>query len=323
MILCLDTRKDAKSSAGRNKYIEPSSPFVPPVVPAWRDALANVDTTPSKRIDHGTSFIDSGYAFPEPGLFYGVTTEERRARYISNWLQTRVALLYRYMSSSSSARPLNNQQWRTWLNYATNSAPSSSGSANTVAESRRTEVQGILGSCLQEVGVNLNEIPDSSEQTVFWQEQQLSIGVVPELAITQEILWELYELNFRSELVALDRCAAIHSDSSVAREDLIVACFPGNGPLLVTDVSLAGQGLASQNQAKRLPYLLALKRLMKEWDGELPPCVRVEKPVEQYSEEEISELEKDIATFYTQSFFNHFGRAAVIPHGLEVFQDST
>ena len=33
-----------------------------------------------------------------------------------------------------------------------------------------------------------------------------------------------------------------------------------------------------------------------------------------YTEKEILDLEHQLTTFYTQSFFNVFGRAAIVPH---------
>jgi hypothetical protein len=40
------------------------------------------------------------------------------------------------------------------------------------------------------------------------------------------------------------------------------------------------------------------------------------KPTEQYTEQEVLNLESVIATYYTQTFFNSFGRAAMTPHRL-------
>jgi len=108
-------------------------------------------------------------------------------------------------------------------------------------------------------------------------------------------------------------------DDSPGHQDHVLRCFPGHGPLLVADLSLANQGLAAPSTAERAPYLLAMKRLMKGWKGSVPSqIVADEKPVEQYSALELTALERAVAKFYTQSFFNFFGRAAIVPHQLQV-----
>jgi hypothetical protein len=62
-----------------------------------------------------------------------------------------------------------------------------------------------------------------------------------------------------------------------------------------------------------------LKRLIKGWKGNAPSQIgSEEKPVEQYSVIELTALEQAVARFYTQSFFNFFGRAAIVPHWLQV-----
>ena len=108
-------------------------------------------------------------------------------------------------------------------------------------------------------------------------------------------------------------------DDSPEHQDRVLACFPGHGPLLVADLSLANQGLAALSMAERAPYLLALKRLMKGWKGNAPSQIgSEEKPVEQYSAVELTALEQAVAKFYTQSFFNFFSHAAIVPHQLQV-----
>jgi hypothetical protein len=103
-------------------------------------------------------------------------------------------------------------------------------------------------------------------------------------------------------------------------QDHVAACFPGHGPLLVADRGLANQGLTapSESIAERAPYLLALKRLMNGWRGNLPAQIGYDKkPTEEYSVIELTVLECAVAKFYMQSFFNFFGHAAIVPHSLD------
>jgi hypothetical protein len=61
------------------------------------------------------------------------------------------------------------------------------------------DMHQLLRSCLDEVGLELVTGVDH----VLWHEQELPMGVLPSGKVCQEILWELYELNFRFELLAL------------------------------------------------------------------------------------------------------------------------
>jgi hypothetical protein len=187
-------------------------------------------------------------------------------------------------------------------------------------------MQELLGNCLDEAGVALDM--SSNPSVVFWREAQLSVGTLPNLRVTQEILWELYELNFRFELVALDRRAWLAPVEELAAQEssrqlMLMACFPSES-LLVADVSSANQGLASPTLEGRAQYLLAMKQLMKGWGGNVPEVVHCppKNPANGYSLQELAELEQAIAIFYTQSFFNHFGRAAILPHALDSVSDS-
>jgi hypothetical protein len=318
-LMSKDARRDAKSSAGRNKYLEPLSLLVPPALPVWRDALMRVDTREENRLDHGsTSYEECGFAFPDPGLFPSIQTDEKRARFLYNWIRNRTALIYRFTSSSSSARPLSNRRWRALLNYGS-TAECASSSGSTKSSQLRLEMRELLGSCLDEAGVALDI--SSASPDVFWRETRLSAGTMPDIRITQEILWELYELNFRFELIALDKRAWLAPEGESAAEEStrqmwLMACFPNNA--LVVDVSHANRGLASPTLANRGLSLIAMKRLMKMWTGNVPAviCDPPKNPAKGYSLEEFGVLEVAVASFYTQSFFNHFGRAAILPHTL-------
>ena len=86
------------SNAGRNKYADLISPLCPPSIEVWRHALQCVDTNPRRRVID-VRLPNSGYAFPEPGLFLGVTTMEKQARFFFNWLKYQPALLYRLVAA--------------------------------------------------------------------------------------------------------------------------------------------------------------------------------------------------------------------------------
>jgi len=72
---------------------------------------------------------------------------------------------------------------------------------------------------------------------------------------------------------------------------------------------------AATNWKHRIQYLLEFWNVLKTWTG-CPEALKniIPKDEGDYAEEEILTLERQLAQFYAQSFFNRFGQAAVILH---------
>jgi hypothetical protein len=64
----------------------------------------------------------------------------------------------------------------------------------------------------------------------------------------------------------------------------VLKCFPDNDLLLVNP-GLVNVGLQSLDCRVRLPYLLALKTLLRDWDGLRPtPLLLLDFPFDDYTE---------------------------------------
>jgi hypothetical protein len=94
----------------------------------------------------------------------------------------------------------------------------------------------------------------------------------------------------------------------------IQECF-GISSLLVTDDQLSNTRLGSADWRERLPCLLMLRRLMRDWDGmkSTPLLLPDLTSITDYVEADALQLEEAVARFYTDSFFCFFGCAPVIP----------
>jgi hypothetical protein len=306
------TKPDRKiSNTGRNKYANLTSPLSPPIIEGWRHALQSVDTNPLRRVSDAR-LSNSGYALPDPGLFLGVTTTEKQARFFVNWLKYRSALLYRLVAGSG-AKPIGNQMWRTLLSLPLEQEVKSQP-PSTKSASRRELIRTLLEEASKMADIELNSAPSN---TVFWHEHEVHPERIPERRVAQEILWELHELNFRFEFLALDHYAhdPTMSKEGKSREDMILACFPGRGgdSILVADTSLAHLGLAAEKWQERAQHVLAMRDVMQSWKGFDNAHLSVGK---EYGEREIVVMETALAKFYAQSFFDFFGRAAILPHRL-------
>lgn len=279
--------KEKAAPTGRNKFLPYESPLMPLSIPAWRDALQAVNH------DQRPLSYNTRYIFPEAALFAS-TNESRRTKFFTTWIAIRPACIYRIVSVQK-ATPLSNQQWRDFLLDGLLSL-----SRESKLVRRREEVRSMFAGALEELKIDFHA-PSSD----FSRDMRLSD--------MQRVLWELTELNFRFELLALDKRASSCNRDEDERQAMVLKCFPDNDLLLV-NTGLANVGLQSLDYRVRLPYLLGLKALLRDWDGLKPtPLVLPDFPSHDFTELEVRQLEDSIARFYTQSFYHFFGRAATVP----------
>lgn len=158
-------------------------------------------------------------------------------------------------------------------------------------------------------------------EPLLWQGNRYVPGVLPPDNIIREILWELYELNFTHELLALDRRACQNLDLShdsqlFERQDLISKCFPV-GAFQHVSIPTRDCGLAADTPLERLPYVVHLVRVMQSWKGNVPAAFTLaNRSPSDLSQDQGVELEVAATKYYCQQFFNYFNRAPQIPHRL-------
>jgi hypothetical protein len=284
-------------SSGRNKFVLLQNDIMPLAIPAWRDALKAVDRDPARvHPTNGSSPHDGKYLFPDASLFASAN-ESRRAKFFATWKVIKPACIYRVFSAESLATPISSQQWRDFVFDGLVSARH----AEKVVH-RREEVKALFANACEELQLNLN--PPTSTP---------SFPKIPK-ADAQKLLWELTELNFRFELLALDKRASLSRRGEDDRQAMILKCFTGCS-LVVVDLRHANVGLQSRRWHERLPFLLALRALIRDWDGLKPtPLSLPDLPSDDmYTENDVQQLEDSISRFYTQTFFSYFGRAATVP----------
>jgi len=286
------------------------SPYAPYLIPAWSAALQAVDQSPSNLVEASKTVQNYGhYVFPDPGLFIHPTTA---GKYIESWLRVRDAWLMRVAKEPSLA--LSNQSWRTFLSMG-NTVPEK---GETKAARRRQEVLDIL--------LPSPELyPGVEKQSglmgpIVWQGREYPPGVLPPENVVREILWELYELNFIHELQSLDRRACDNLDVASAaqlfdRQIEISQCFHTSSFRHVP-IPSENLGLADDDFDKRFRFVTGLYFVMKSWKGDKPAMLA--DYVSDLSPNGAMELEKVVAKYYCQQFFNYFGRAAQVPHRLFV-----
>ncbi|KAK6988493.1 hypothetical protein R3P38DRAFT_3332029 [Favolaschia claudopus] len=273
--------KAAKAARGPNPNAKP----MPPIINAWSHALSEIDRTrpPACGVD-----LPQRYVMPEPALVVPADDEVRRRVYLHHYRMLRDGLLFRLTDRSTRVGKLVEQ-----------------GKSASRARARSANIEDLLRPAFEACGINVFvDFPVPPEHA---REMRLHTA--------QEFLWEIAEINFRYEFLSLDVRA-----SKLYRPDECRRCFAGDG-LLPTDFCEGQRGLGAREPEDRLPYLLSMAHLMSSWSV---PCQRPEgintanaRPMEEWNGHDVRQLERRVARYYTQSFYELFGRAAVVPMRLE------
>ena len=249
-----------------------------------------------------------GYFVPEPSLI--VNSTARRERYILNWLRIRPAWLYLLNVDGTRPTQVPPQWWRDIL-YNLGEGPSTANST-TRNSKRRLLIEGVLEGIFQKDEVITEHTPESS---ITWFQYRVS---TPISSLSPLILWELFELGFRYELLALDRLLVPNVGSElfeVSRDDLIASIFPHQDLYALRSLPTQGRsGLSATLPQCRVNYIEAFRRVVARW----PRCpleLRKMEPLALHHGTELIEyVERHVALFYVKTFFEYAGRAPLVPH---------
>jgi hypothetical protein len=246
-------------------------------------------------------------------------------KYLVNWLATRSAWLHK-ISSNLGFMPIPTAKWRDWLNSSRevvmcSNHPTSEVTLSSAAQDAPLTASQKRKNMAQQL-FQLELANETVPERAFWRETEISMGNIDTLPqITMEVLWELYEIGFRFELLALDKASAAHAwmqdDEAARRDEDIQAIFPGNSGYLVDGLPDKNEGLVADHWTDRAPFLQKLDDLILPWVGWKEYKAKVVPgPLVMTKSADVLALEKALATFYCQQFFDHFGRAAILPRRL-------
>lgn len=292
-------------------------------MPTWADALSQVQqsTSTPKQQKQGKRKNEvpqqeagashrGHYALPDPVLLVTPEHDDKKLWYISTWLRARPALLYRVQRRQSTA--LSAQMWRDFLAMGRSSPTSST----TASAQRRDRIREIMGPQLMDKAGLSNAPEAQAVADVYWRGMKLSLTSLPGTSVVREIVWELFELNFRLELFGLDCRVSIEELDVSTRLQRLQLCFSDCVDLLCITIPDVNVGLVANDWRIRLPFVVNLVKVMSSWRGTpLPPIFNEHhRQLEMFSEGMAIELEQQATIFYTQIFYDNFGRAAILPH---------
>lgn len=320
--------------------------------PVWLAALKSVNPDTALIFAHPDRTLFKGYALPDPAIFTSPDAKQDRIQknFIA-WLLIRPAWITYTTSRQSKAESAMPQaaNWKAFLaklskrfgfdgQSAVQSAPSSNVRSRGFAGSHGAPPRGgqpapKVRKIQRSGNVTQYDIDDTFSQNlksalvdVSWEGDIVKPRDAVERGclelppvILREVMWELYEQNFRLELLALERCIVSGVDMSLesrtAREDMVSNVFP-DGRIVMYRLPTRDEGLGAQAWTARVRYVEAFRLLLELWPGS--PSSALRPLVEPGQDGEASEalvrtVEGALYKFYCQTFFQYFGRAATIP----------
>ncbi|KAL0564799.1 hypothetical protein V5O48_017240, partial [Marasmius crinis-equi] len=212
-----------------------------------------------------------GYALPDPAFIAVSANEKTVAGFLTTWLQLRQVLMYRLMSPTF--QPLPTGDWRSILGIEMHGLK-----ADTRAATKHREQEQMLQKCLisgkMQGAIDLSNLGSAP---VEWHIQTLQPFMMPPIPITKEVLWELHEINFRYELIAVDRaCYRGLSSAAECQQEVLATIHHFNTQIVPDTLDAGKEGFASTDSDTRRRALHDLYVVMEGWVGslgKLPRCL--------------------------------------------------
>lgn len=134
--------------------------------------------------------------------------------------------------------------------------------------------------------------------------------------VRREVLYDLFEQNFRVELFALDRVEVYRRDLpeelASIRDAFVIDAFP-RGVLIGTDI--ADESVSASDLHHRAVCVNSFRRVLMGWGSIALPLHADRFKVDGSSSAEVvTELENLAFPIYCNEFFRWFGRAPTVPH---------
>ncbi|KAK7442012.1 hypothetical protein VKT23_016289 [Stygiomarasmius scandens] len=308
--------KSPSAQVARNKFLPFAHPLNPPAADAWSLVLSELSPFHETRVPE-----QLGYYLPPPELLISSDQEATRTSLVASWVKLRSIFLWLLSNGENESLVLKGQQWRSVLDLA-HGLQYQQGSG-TQTSRKHTEMQKFLENHLSDrrhgVHIEFGNLPSAVPN---WRGQPLLQDGCLRPEAVQEVLWELYEISFRIELMTLDRKLLPQTEWALRQNDL-ADCWCGL-PFRV-NFDNHKYGLAAPSFTDRLPFIRALYYVVKSWPGPKPDHINFPFPVKiadgsvsaTHFEQQVEAVEEAVTRYYVRMFFNAFARAPTIPHRLD------
>jgi hypothetical protein len=289
--------KNNAPKTDRDKFVLLTTEEMPRPIAAWADALAKVDQQVAPMNSDPSS---RRYVLPEPAMLVNTSYQGRHNKFLQHWSLVSDGFIY-MLTQPEHTQLLSMQEWRDILE----GRMTERGPANSKTFQRSSKMAGRIGPALAACNIsiaNLEGFPAPTDSEPDFNVYQ-----------TREIVWQVAEVSFRFEFSVLDKRA-----SGKLRLDAVKNCFAGH-MMVTVPLEFSKQGWAATSIEERHRYIGRMATLMLDWRSEsrLPDIIRRISYSSTWSPGDMQLLENAVCRYYTQSFWEHFGRAAVVPMHLD------
>ena len=317
------THRGARQRGQRARPPHPAFTYLPPpctyptIPSAWQHALRNVKPLNVPPLNAAT------YFFPPPFLFEAM--DAKAGRYAHNWLRIRTFARQRLVDVFIRGDPLRIEEWRDALygDYCTPDTPCSTPAVNkkrTQAEQAAFERKMTLRRLFAGAG----SLPSyQSSASPHWRTRTVSAAEANEdIPLRTAMVWELYEVNWRCELRALDRAmlATDLGDNAILlweRAELVSRVWASSGAFSIFPVypdRPAEDLWPDGDWMARRSRVAALLDVMSRWPGFLQMMWAHIPGIDHCLDCDVFEgVERAALEFYVQVFTQHFGRLPTPP----------
>ncbi|KAF7795072.1 hypothetical protein EIP86_006216 [Pleurotus ostreatoroseus] len=297
------------SPSDQSKFEPLSHPCIAQAVSTWEAALGKVDKV--RKVAESSCW---GCWVPDVRLFISTDHEDRKKRYLFNWLRVRNKWLPLLATSllSSMLVPPKPTHWRGYLGSSPQSRMQASQPTKRGKQNR--DIVSLFTSLL-----GSDVLFDAGESRVDWLERIVTWDELGSKQLSREVTWELCEVGFRMELTEMDRCLVLYSEASKEdeRAALLAKVFPSAHDPFPKSIPSSSDGLAAQSRQQQLVFLEALRGVVLRWPN-VPAALVHSAPFPTLPSTILVErLEDVLLHYYCQMFLDVSGRAPVIPRRIQ------
>ena len=279
------------------------------------------------------------YFFPPPWIL-SPPDPKKRNQFVHNYIRIRDYCICRHFTENFQDLPKKTEYWKEALkgNYCrsvnvdsktasialitkNDSLPPSTSVATE--GSKRPQRKLIRAIARTEFGCNGELQPWDKDMVVVWQGKNLTLDNVDCAQLREEVQYELYEMNWRSELLALDLLVTHTEDSPIdhisQRKERVGHVWNANStgvilfPDMMSDYTNVWVDHFTDDDKSR-DAIRNLYRVLYDWP-EFPPDL-CNKDVDSMSNAEVNDFAKSLFQFYCKIFMQHFFRLPILPRSL-------
>ena len=244
-------------------------------------------------------------------LLLGSTSEDRRMRYVKNWLTFRDPWFY-FLRKPALRPSMMAHWWRSLLDSGLYPI------AKPVKPDDHDRAMRVINHAFQQSGlVRGNPIP-------LWQGSPVSDVNIP---LCRQVAWELSEMGFRVEFAMLDGAIlnkrfenrTVPAQVVTQRDEWIGQVFSSSTPLHFPSFPTEATGLGSLLASERAKSLEGLRRLMQSWPN-CPEALKSAGNLAEAKQSVVDSVEPILKQFYATTFVKVANRAPTLPRQCPVLQ---